>query len=117
MGWVRDRRRWGGWFALFAVALQLALSFGHIHPEDFAAASPAKVAASHSGGAPPAPIGDHDDCPICAVMHLAGTVLLPAPPAIPLPAELVFTHFEAAAPNAPARAIKPSFQARGPPQA
>jgi hypothetical protein len=117
MGWVRNRRRFGGWLALFALALQLALSFGHIHPEDFAAANPAGVAAAHSGSVPSAPVGDHDDCPICAAIHLAGTLLLPAPPAIPLAVIPAFTRIDAPAPSEPAPAPAQFFQARGPPEA
>jgi hypothetical protein len=36
MSWVRTHRRIGGTLALFALALQLVLSFGHVHPRDFA---------------------------------------------------------------------------------
>ena len=31
MGWVRRYARFGSWLALAALALQLVLSFGHIH--------------------------------------------------------------------------------------
>ena len=34
MYWVRSNRRFGSWAALFALAIQLVLSFGHIHIED-----------------------------------------------------------------------------------
>src|SRR5262245_32631294 len=33
MGWLRSRSRWGSYLALFALAFQLALSFGHVHIE------------------------------------------------------------------------------------
>ena len=34
MRWFRTRSRWGSCLALVALALQLALSFGHIHLKD-----------------------------------------------------------------------------------
>ena len=41
MHWVRSNRRFGSWAALFALAIQLVLSFGHIHLEDFQGSSAA----------------------------------------------------------------------------
>ena len=35
MHWIRKNSRFGSWAAVFALALQLVLSFGHIHAEDF----------------------------------------------------------------------------------
>ena len=47
MRWVRTNRRWGTWLALAAMALQLVLSFGHIHLEKLASGSAiASMAAS-----------------------------------------------------------------------
>jgi hypothetical protein len=68
--------------ALLALALQITLTFGHIHLRDFA----------HVSGAafPPRattvdPTGDHntgqatdDYCLICASIRLAGTLMLPS---------------------------------------
>src|SRR5262245_62321691 len=34
MSWFRTRARWGSWLALFALALQLTLSFAHVHLGD-----------------------------------------------------------------------------------
>ena len=31
MRWVRSRQKLGAWCALFAVTVQLVLSFGHVH--------------------------------------------------------------------------------------
>ena len=118
MGWVRARRKLGGWLALLALALQLALSFGHVHAEEFAAANPAIVAAQPAGpGGTQQPSGNHDDCPICVVIHLAGTLLLPAPPAIPLPASFAIAQRYVPALQALVAAPAASFQARAPPQA
>ena len=40
MDWVRQQRRMAGGLALFALALQLVLSFAHTHAEDFAGLRP-----------------------------------------------------------------------------
>ena len=95
---LRSIRRFGAGLGLFALLLQLALSFGHVHPEDLLGASAAGLEAaqpagpdqdSHPAGAP------HDDCPICAVMHLAGTIVLPQPPALAVPAQFTVAVFPA----------------------
>jgi hypothetical protein len=87
MSWVRTHRRFGGTLALLALALQLVLSFGHIHMRDFAgipgpAVAQAQVTAAHG------PAGDAADqlhdiyCAVCATVALSGTLVLPALPAL-----------------------------------
>jgi hypothetical protein len=123
MAWVRAQRRLSGWLALFALALQLALSFGHIHAEDFAASVAGIIETAHSGEGAAAPDdGDrhrlgHADCAICAVIHLAATLLLPPPPQVLLPAAETFASFAAIELHDPPRTSRQPFQARAPPQA
>src|SRR4051812_49145888 len=105
---LRTQMRFGGWLALFALGLQLTLSFGHIHAEDFAAAN---VAAAPSQSAPqntPADRhdGDHDGCAICAVMHMAATSLLPGAPSVALPADIISPVFVAAEKTALAHPVR-----------
>lgn len=115
----RTRRSFGGWLALFALALQLTLSFGHIHAEDFARSGSA-IAQSHS-----APGGGHNDgdqnrdndgCAICAVMHLAAASLVPTAPSVILPPAAAFTSLVALDRSALPPALRQPFQARAPPQ-
>jgi hypothetical protein len=88
MGWFRSRSRWGSYLALFALVVQLALSFGHVHLEGGTPISghasallgvhPASTAAAvvdPAGKETPA-LAD-DRCPICTLIHLAGA-LVPA---------------------------------------
>jgi hypothetical protein len=122
MGWVRARQRFGAWLALFALALQLVLSFGHIHAEDFATPKLGAVAFAHANDGAADDDGDHHglghaDCAICAVIHLAATLLLPPPPQVPLPAAETFAWFAAVERHDPPRAPRQPFQARAPPQA
>ncbi len=86
MPWIRSNRRIGAWVASFALALQLVLSFGHMHLESMGLASPAVASSAQSQGAgnDDAPPGGNrgegalDICAICATLSLAGTALLPA---------------------------------------
>jgi hypothetical protein len=71
--------RFGSWCALLALAIQLAMSFGHLHfASSAAAAALASAAAEPLAGTsdnPPAPTKHSrvaDYCTICASFHLAG---------------------------------------------
>ena len=113
------------WLALFALWLQLGLSFGHTHPEDFFGLDhhkQAQLTAAHTApGAPAGSIADvlgHEaSCGICASVALAGTVMVPIPPVVALP------RFERGAPPPlydHAVVIRPPhllFQTRAPPVA
>jgi Protein of unknown function (DUF2946) len=121
MDWCRSRSRLGSCIALFALALQLVLAFGHVHLDGVGGHSSTRIEAS--GGASPAPASNEapgfadDDCAICALIHLAG-MLVPAE-AASLPRQGVFRqrrphaalHF--ALPASPST----SFAARAPPVA
>ena len=120
----RSIRRFGAGLGLFALLLQLALSFAHIHPDDlFPQGSGAAVqvaGGSQAAGGDPdrhAPGAPHDDCPICAVMHLAGTILLPAPPALAVPTQFTLAVFSTDDLVAVVVPRRPPFQTRAPPTA
>lgn len=110
MGWVRNHRRFGAWPGLAALALQLMLSFGHIHignlhvdgvwrsahgalaTSDVASdrksqptalsQSQYKTPRHHPGQAP----GDDEDyCAVCASIFLASTSLAAQAPILPMP--------------------------------
>ena len=95
MSWFRSRSRWGSYLALFALAFQLALTFGHVHldrsaptsADPFTVASTDASSDAHSRPADPAG-RDHrpdDRCPICTLIHLAGALVPAEPPSLPLP--------------------------------
>ena len=103
MQWFRSIRRWGAALGLFALLLQSALAFGHIHPEDLLPGASAGIAEQIAGKVQP-PGGDqerhppgapHDDCPICSVMYLAGISVQPAPPSLVVPTHFITTTFVA----------------------
>ena len=101
MRWFRANRLFGGCLALFALAIQLAVSFAHIHPQDFLPkqvlgfADKASNAALLAAGATslgkrtdnPAGGLPHHDCPICASISLIGSALTTQAPALSVPAQ------------------------------
>jgi hypothetical protein len=123
MYWVRTNRRWSTWLALAAMALQLVLSFGHIHLEKLASSpvvtsvAAAKAPSSKQNPAQhPANEADHF-CAICATIHLASSSFLPDAPSLPVPSAFRkiehFGHFNFIFVS-PQRA---AFQSRAPPLA
>jgi hypothetical protein len=92
MGWLR-RSKWGACLALFALAMQLVLSFGHVHVgassgyasglEVAASSDTHKPAGNHHHHLPATP---DENCALCALIHLASTLLPAAAPDLPLPA-------------------------------
>jgi hypothetical protein len=98
MRWVRANLRIAGWCALFALALQLILSFGHFHNNGSGSASDRPSLASsdggisdaldRGGGSPVPGVPTADYCGICALVHLAGSLVSPATPAIAQPARV-----------------------------
>jgi hypothetical protein len=115
----------GGWLALFALAVQLTLSFGHIHAEDFHAkdlhakdpALPTLNVAGEAGGAPATPNSDHDDCPICVAAHLTAATALPIPPQFAVPVATPVAWHAAIERRIDQPTTRQPFQARAPPQA
>jgi hypothetical protein len=127
MLWFRANRVFGGRLALFALAVQLVLSFGHIHREDIygparpfaAAASIAVPAADESQALPSDHPAKHSDdyCAICATMSLLSTSFVAEAPQVPLPfVSYAIEHVDRVAVVfiAPRRA---PFQSRAPPAA
>ena len=112
-------RRYGARLALFAVAVLLTLSFGHMHPEDFFPQT-AEAAPSHEGGkgapANPSPLPPtHDDCAICVTMGMTASSALPVPIVVAQPIAYEFVVFAPQAFVAFVAAQRPSFRSRGPP--
>jgi hypothetical protein len=91
MRWVRRNRRIAGWAALFAFALPITLSFGHIHRDRSAYSSPSAPAvslartASGDGAPNPDRPGANDFCAICATMGLVASSILPELSALSAP--------------------------------
>lgn len=132
MKWFRKHVKQGSRLALFTLAVQFALSFGHFHGLA-AQAAPASLSSSalaaDTGGdavgneasSKPSPAGqDHDqqppdNCAICAVMALTGTALVSPPPVLLLPEAFEFLYRAADAEFIHLKSVGTAFQPRAPP--
>jgi hypothetical protein len=137
MKWFRSNIKHGSRLALFALAVQFALSFGHFHSGAAQAApalqsGPAKSESSTANPLPAPnavtpvaqqqPASDHDSgqqpsdpCAICAVMALANTVLFATPPLLLLPQAVEFLYLTTDAEFFHLNSASVAFQPRAPP--
>jgi hypothetical protein len=124
MGWFRTRSRLGSYLTLFALAFQLAVSFGHVHLDEIAppSAGAAAFASTQSDvDAPSGPTGREDVaddcCPICTLIHLAGALVPTNTPALSLPRGFGQWRLRLAAESYLTVLHGALFQARAPPVA
>jgi hypothetical protein len=136
MKWFRSNIKLGARFALFALAVQFALSFGHFH-----AVSAQTLTASQSAAAAsldrtssllaadmaaesiqPQPASSHDSdqqpggsCAICAVIALANTLLIATSPVLLLPQAVELLRRVTAAEFVHLNSARVAFQPRAPP--
>ena len=137
MKWFRSNIKHGSRLALFALAIQFALSFGHFHglaaqaapaiqtnvtDADFAyaagiAAQTAadEVAQQQQPSTPDTDQQPADNCAICAVMSLAGNVLFATPPLLQLPQAVDFLYLTTDAEFVHLGSVHFAFQSRAPP--
>ena len=123
MGWVQHHRQHGAMLALIALALQIALTFGHLHLRALAGDSHAAIAQqvrlAHTPQQIPAQIpADNDDyCAICASIFLASSAFAPALPQLLVPVNFqrVEHCFNAARPLA--ESLRLAIRSRAPPTA
>jgi hypothetical protein len=133
MNWFRKHVKTGSRLALFALAIQFALSFGHFHGEIARAASAilagqsdAELATAAALAAQEAPSkaaqpSNHDtdqhipDCAICAVLSLANNFLLATPPLLELPQAVELLYLTTGAEFALLGSLHPAFRSRAPP--
>jgi Protein of unknown function (DUF2946) len=138
MKWFRSNIKHASRLALFALAVQFALSFGHFHA--FAAqAAPAMIQASaiqsdasYANGLSEAvanpqaaqqqPASDRDSdqpasdaCAICAVIALANAVVFATPPVLLLPQAIEFLYLTTDAEFLHLNSSRVAFQPRAPP--
>lgn len=124
MRWFRSHIRAGSHLALFALAVQLFVTFGHVHLDGWLSGSKASAGAVrhatvslHNPGdaSRQAPGMADDDCPVCALIQLANA----SPPSVapPLPTPTLIGGIKLAAPDDMWRAAshRLAFLARGPP--
>ena len=137
MKWFRSNIKRGSRLALFALAIQFALSFGHFHavaaqvaqaiqpdtaPFELShangLAAPSGVSESAQQQSPSTPDSDQrqsDPCAICAVMALANAVLFATPPILLLPQAIEFLYLATDAEFVHLNSARVAFQPRAPP--
>jgi hypothetical protein len=118
MRWFRVRSRPAAYLALFALLLQLALSFGHVH---LAHANHPGVAAAEGiagqNAVPQQPDADHDEyyCAIYAFLALLTSAQIAIAPTVPVPATLAVADAPGVAKAARLGPRRGAFQSRAPP--
>jgi hypothetical protein len=144
MNWFRSKIRAGSQLGLFALALQLGLSFGHFHGSKVQpalaladakqlvlqetvpfAATCASDGASQANASGPVQLktfsGDEPDgqaiehCAICAVMALDHAMLVATPPYLLRPQAAAFLSLAADAEFVDPNSARVAFQPRAPP--
>ena len=137
MKWFRRNIQTGSRLALFALVVQLALSFGHFHwnaaqaapviqagltqadpayAHDLVAADTESEAAQQQR--PSTPDTDQqpaDACAICAVIALAANALFATPPLLLLPQAIELLYLATDAEFAHLNSGRSAFQSRAPP--
>jgi len=129
MRWLRSRIRPGTWLALLALAIQLALSFGHLHLHGSQRSAPVSLVVQWivqpASAAPDAPADPTQEkpglpghaCAVCSVMQLAKSAVPPVAPVLSLPDARAENPFGANPDSAAAASPRLVFHARAPPQA
>ena len=137
MKWFRKHVQGGSRLALFALAIQFALSFGHFHGVTAVAAPAIQTGLTDADLAfakglaaqdtateaaqkqqPSTPDTDQqpaDACAICAVISLAGNVLFSTPPLLQLPQAVELLYLTTDAEFVHLGSVHPAFQSRAPP--
>jgi hypothetical protein len=139
MKWFRSNVQHGTRLALFALAVQFVLSFGHFHAIaapaalalqsgttqfdiSFAGRLPAPDAVTKS--TPQQPASNHDSdqssddfCAICAVVAMANAALFATTPVLLLPQAVEFLYLTTDAESVHRNSVRVAFQPRAPPAA
>jgi len=122
MGWFRSIRRGSGALALFALAIQFAVAFGHTHlPKNLAPLGPSTIVASITlDGDAAGPVGkDHPAadvfCDICATLNLTAQGQTAFAPVLAAPSFATLVDASAPGDAAPVSRRYLLAQSRAPP--
>jgi hypothetical protein len=131
MKWFRSNIKTGSRLALFALAIQFALSFGHFHEAaaQTPRSGPAGADLAHAALDATCEVqqqqpSDHDTdqhtahaCVVCAVNSLAKHFRFATSPLLELPQAIKLLHLATDAEFAHLGSLHPVFQSRAPPAA
>lgn len=131
MKWFRRHIRTGSRLALFALALQFVLSFGHFHlnaaqaapaiqtltdltqAQSLASEAARQAGQQHAGDDDGQP--SNEPCAICAIMSMANQVVFATPALLLLPDAVELLFLATDAEFAHLGSLWPAFQSRAPP--
>jgi hypothetical protein len=127
MHWFRSKRIGVTWLALFVLACQFVIAFGHVHLDRINNSS-AWADSANDHGHPAtailsAPVKKSssglaaDLCAVCASINLTGTVFTPTAPAVVAPNSFVLIKSWSFTAAEVASFEHSPFSARGPPRA
>lgn len=115
MEWLRSKAKRLSLLALFALAMQIGLSFGHTHVAAWSADATQIAANSSTGGTS----GHHDAadaiCAVCVTTAMAANGLHAAIPVLPLPVSFSTVAFTPLGQKIAPRIRTAAFHSRGPP--
>lgn len=118
MKWLRSNAKRLSVLALFTLALQFGLAFGHIHADAFAAPA---ATSDHASAFTPDSSGHHQDhpadvCAICVTVAMANALVDATPPVLPVPLNSNTTKLLAHSAHGVTAARLVAFQSRAPPR-
>jgi hypothetical protein len=114
MEWLRSKAKRLSLLALFALAMQIGLSFGHTHVAAWSADATQIAANSSADGTS----GHHDAdaiCAVCVTPAMVANGLHAAAPALPLPVRFAAIDFASSLSTDAPRLRTAAFHSRGPP--
>ncbi|WP_424629522.1 DUF2946 family protein [Bradyrhizobium sp. SYSU BS000235] len=119
MKWLRSNAKRLSMLALFALALQFGLSFGHIHV-DHALAAPTAVSDQASASSADGN-GHHQDdpadiCAICVTVAMANALVDATPPVLPVPLDANAAEISADFAHHVTATRRVAFHSRAPPR-
>lgn len=121
MRWLRGRLQQGSWLALLALAINLALSFGHLHLALRDGRTGGLLRAHATAVQKSGAAGDHDRsraddlCPICMAAGALGSALASLPPSLEVPIALGVESRDPAPQWTTRQSAHTAFWSRGPP--
>ena len=131
MGWVHRHKRRGACFALAALLLQIAISFGHLDLDGAVVGEHLALGTAHFGAPhkivvakasrhdPAQNTGDDDDgyCPICASIFLVSTSFVSTAPQLPVPDGFYRIRHSVTVARGVSPPLRLAFRSRAPPAA
>lgn len=116
MNWLRSKAKRLSLLALFALALQLGLSFGHFHNDLAIASISANGAQASTPDTNPDQDVHHDLCAICSSVAMTNNAVATAAPSLSLPLTFARVQTDSCSESIDTCSRRGAFRSRAPPQ-